>query len=273
MIRLTAGCSLLGAIGLSLIGCTTPGPHERYAATVAQGLAENRKVAPAGAVLGELSDAEAYAVQDRLVARLSGDRGIAGLKGGNMAPGAGPPIYGVLLRSGERPPAETLRLSDFRLLALETEIGFVMGRRIDARIDDIESLKGAVRSIVPAVELPDFPFQSIGGLKSTDIIAANVAARAYVVGAPAAGRIDPNLVEVRLTYQGTEVNRGQGSALFGDQWRALQWIVNASVARGRPIEPGFLIITGTLGRAVPAKAGRYRADYGALGAIEFEIVP
>lgn len=266
--------TLLGAAALALGGCATTDPHERYAETLAKGVSENRKVAAASNILGELSETDAYAVQDRLVARLARTDGVAGLKGGNMTPGRGPPNYGALLRSGRQVSPATLRLSDFRLLALETEIGFVIDRRIDARVDDLEKLRRAVRAIVPVVELPDFPFASVNGMTGTDVIAANIAACGFIEGAARpASATDPNAVDVTLTHDGVEVNQGRGSSIFGDQWRALQWIVNASVARGRPVEAGHLVITGTIGRPIPAKPGSYRADYGALGAIDFTVLP
>jgi 2-keto-4-pentenoate hydratase len=58
---------------------------------------------------------------------------------------------------------------------------------------------------------------------------------------------------------------------MGSQWSAALWLVNTMVEQGWTIKRGNVLMTGALGNMIPGKPGRYRADFGALGMIEFEI--
>jgi 2-keto-4-pentenoate hydratase len=58
---------------------------------------------------------------------------------------------------------------------------------------------------------------------------------------------------------------------MGDPWVAALWLVNVAVKRGRVVEPGHALSTGVIGKRIEAEAGRYTADFGELGVIEFEV--
>ena len=47
--------------------------------------------------------------------------------------------------------------------------------------------------------------------------------------------------------------------------------LNAAVERGHVVEPRHLVITGALGRVVPARPGRYVAVFEACARLELEI--
>ena len=44
-----------------------------------------------------------------------------------------------------------------------------------------------------------------------------------------------------------------------------------ALGQGREIQPGYLILTGALGKITPAEPGDWTADFGELGKIEFSI--
>ena len=147
-----------------------------------------------------------------------------------------------------------------------------MGRTCDRKIESLAQLKAAVREVMPAIELPDLGFADMKALKGVDIIAANVSSRKFILGEPVpVNTADLNALGVVL-YRGEEtVNRGQGSDALGDQWQALLWLANTMIGQGYVLEPGQVLITGALGKMVPGTAGRYRAAYGGLGTVFFEI--
>ena len=43
------------------------------------------------------------------------------------------------------------------------------------------------------------------------------------------------------------------------------------IKQGWRLEPGYIVITGALGKMLPGKPGKYVADYGSFGKIAFEI--
>jgi 2-keto-4-pentenoate hydratase len=76
---------------------------------------------------------------------------------------------------------------------------------------------------------------------------------------------------VKLVSDGETLNQGKGSDASGSQLEALLWLVNSVIQHGGTIDKGSIMITGSLGKVVPASPGRYEARYSGLGNITFEI--
>lgn len=232
---------------------------------------------PASRIEPGMSEARAYEYQAAVVsAMLQRDR-VAGIKGGGMTRPSqirlgGGPIFGVLFRSGSLRPGSTLKLSDYRKLAIETEIGFELGRRIAAPLPDVQALRRHVAAVRPVVELPDNAMEGDGRFTATDLIACNILSRSFIAGPGVApGALNLDSLAIRLTLDGAEVHRAIGSDTYESQWNALLWLVNKAVRQRGPLERGCLIITGALGGALGAKTGRYEADFGALGSVSFSV--
>ena len=128
-----------------------------------------------------------------------------------------------------------------------------------------------VTEIMPAVELPEFAHLGADNkFGAVDIIASNAGARHVILGAARApAQIDVNSVGVTLYREGEVMAQGTGRDVLGDQWQALLWLVNRTVASGWQIEPGQVLITGTMGRPVKLREGLYVADFGRFGRIEW----
>ena len=220
----------------------------------------------------------AYAVQKAYVTRrLMVDR-FAGFKAGLTSVagqkrfGVDAPLAGVLFESGRLTGSPTIDARTFGKLMVETEIGFVIGKTISRPVKDVKTLQGYVHSVMPVIELPDLGFDDMKRLKGVDIIAADVAARQFIIGREQLFQnLDLNSVVVTLSLNGQAVNTGHGSDAMGNQWQAARWLINTMVNQGWAVEAGHLIITGALGKMLPGKPGHYVADYGAFGKIEFEI--
>ncbi|MBE9552134.1 MAG: 2-keto-4-pentenoate hydratase, partial [Proteobacteria bacterium] len=82
-----------------------------------------------------------------------------------------------------------------------------------------------------------------------------------------------NLTKLKAVMKrdGEVVSKGTGADVMGDPWEAALWLVNVAVGQGRVIEPGHYLSTGVIGKRVESQPGRYIADFGQLGEIEFEI--
>jgi 2-oxo-hept-3-ene-1,7-dioate hydratase len=217
----------------------------------------------------------AYEIQAEFVKRREvGGEAVAGYKAGltagavQRAFGLKEAVRGTLFKSMLH-RAGTLHRKDFAGMFIETEIGYRFGRDITEPVDDIGALERAVDMVFPAVELPDLTYTDIKELKGTDLIATNVAARRVLIG-EAAGAGDLNAVTVRLFHDGREVTSGEGKNSLGDQWEALKWTVNNVLTRGGEVKSGYIVITGAISEMVRAEPGRYSADYGDFGKIEFE---
>ena len=218
----------------------------------------------------------AYHVQKAYVdQRLSQDQ-IAGFKAGfstgaaQKKYGLNAPAAGVLFASGKKMGLPLIEKSAFKNLIVETEIGFLMGKSITQPLKDISELYEYIQAVMPVIELPDAGFAEKAS--GVDIIAANVASAKFIAGKEREFKgLDLNNIFVTLYLEGQEVNKGKGADAMGDQWKAALWLINTILQQGWKIEPGQIIITGALPKAIPGKPGKYVADFEKLGKISFEI--
>ena len=226
----------------------------------------------------ELDVETAYRVQKAYVLRRLADDQIAGFKAGLTSEesqkkfGVTFPISGVLFASGRKLNSPIIDKSMFKMLMIETEIGFVVGKPITHPLKEVSELRSSIKAVMPVIELPDIGFTDLKNLKAVDIISANVSSSQFIVGTEKdAMSLDLNNITVTLSLNGQVVNQGKGSDALGDQWNAALWLVNAITKQGWKIEPGYILITGVLGKMIPGKEGKYAVDFGSLGRISFEI--
>lgn len=224
-----------------------------------------------------LSLDEAYAVQ-RTFNGMRADEKVAGYKSAANAEalqrmlGLGGPITGVLFAAGERDVANAVARSGYRTLLLETELGFRAARRINVPVKSIPELRAATTTCTPMIELADPGFDRTR-MTGTDLIAANSASAGFIRGqAQSVSEIALDEVNVQFRRDGETLHKARSGDLMGSQWEALKWLVNRVIELGYVVEPGHLLMTGSLGPAHPAVPGRYVANFAELGAIEFDVV-
>ena len=191
--------------------------------------------------------------------------------------GASEPLAAVLPAGGELKKAEDgyhVKVREYRQPLVEVEIGYRFAERIQHPLPNIEALKAVVSEMMPAIELPDLSHADADKKWTpVDIIASNSGAKHFIVGpGRAPSVIDPNSISISLYRDGEKITEGSGRDALGDQWQALLFLVNRTLASGWTIERGQLLITGTLGKPTPLQKGIYVADYGrALGRIEWFV--
>lgn len=212
-----------------------------------------------------LSVADAYRVQDSLIRRRAGSDPIAGYKTAVNAEaaqqrlGLGTAITGALFTSGSRQPGARIARSTFHALAIETEIGFRLRRRVEFAITDLDALRRDV-DCCAVIELADPAFGRTR-FTGTDLIATNAAAAACIAGPElAAGDVDG--LRIELARDGVTLYQAAANEVMGSQWQALAWLLNQLVARGHAVDAGQLLITGAIGTPQPGLPGAYRASFG-----------
>ena len=186
-------------------------------------------------------------------------------------------ISGVLFARGKVANGEKVSLTDYRKLMLETEIGFVLSQDIDMPIKDIDQLKSTISAILPVIEMPDLAFADLKNITGQDIVASNAIANRYLLGKETKMPVDFSLnqLKISLVHSGETtklaVNQGIGEDALGDQWEALLWLVNDRLESGYRLGKGQFLITGALGKMIPAQTGYYQADFGQLGELTFTV--
>ena len=210
----------------------------------------------------ELGFDEAYRVQQAVVAAVAGDR-IAGRKAGMTSAamrqqfGVDRPLLATLYEAGRLAPGAAF--PSLPGVMLECEIGLV----VDAG--------GAPQSVGPVIEVPRMAFADSDDLTAPNMIACSIAADRFIAGRqlPLLDRYDQ--VQVVLGRNGETLSSAPATEALDGPLAALEWMLEESRLRGFPVADGMLFITGACGGLHPAKPGRYAADYGPLGSIEFTV--
>lgn len=249
----------------------------KYAKSAGEGLKGNGEL-PRFPDEGSLDDA--FFAQKRLVRELK-DVVVSGYKGGAVTEeaqtslGLDKPLTGVLLASGRLNAASkpVIELASAPDTMVETEIGYVIGENIATELINDTQARECVQSIVPVVELPQNYARRMGvsTLTAKDMVALNIGSARYIVGTAKSPPLDPDAIKITLRRDGQTLHETTGASVKGGQWANLRSLLNQITSHGYVVRAGSIIICGALGGPKAGEAGKYQADYGELGSIEFEL--
>jgi 2-keto-4-pentenoate hydratase len=218
---------------------------------------------------------QSYLVQKAFVHLAYGQQGIAGFKSAAVTQeGVDQPYVGVMPRDGVLRSAEQIlvRLSEDPSRWVETEIGFRFGKKVTAPFADVSSLQEAVSEILAVVELPGGSVEGDEPVSWIDLVAININAKQMVLGSGhAPATVNPDAVKITLRHNDQVLAQASGGEAAGGQWPTLLRAANRIISQGYQIQPGQVITNGAVGKIMPAEPGSYRADFGTLGQIEFEV--
>jgi 2-keto-4-pentenoate hydratase len=229
---------------------------------------------------GGLADlSAAYEVQSGYVRRRLGVEPRGGFKIGvtdkpsQARIGVAEPLVGVLFGRGRRENGARLDVKAFRKAIVETEICFVLGAAITSPLPDKAALRAAVATVGPAIEFADNRFAADPPMRGLDLAAADVAASHYIVGTQLpTKRFDFATVTIRVARDGVEIKNLVQRGPEADPFVFGLWLVNRMIKRGWHLAPGDVLLTGLRGEIIEPMPGRYLADYGVLGRVEFTLV-
>jgi 2-keto-4-pentenoate hydratase len=210
-----------------------------------------------------LSLDDGYAIQQAQVTTWTGAGGVVkGYKVGLTSAatrqqfGAAQSIFGVLLDSMFLPEGDAAPFSRFLQPKAELEIAFVLGRRLAGPGVTVAEALAAVDFVLPALEFVD---SRVAGraIALADIVADNAFAGAVALGSRPVRpfELDLSLTGGLLRRDGVIVGTGAGGAVFGSPVNALVWLANALGAQGVALEPGHVILPGSVCAAVPFGPG------------------
>src|SRR5947208_3469423 len=229
----------------------------------------------------DLGMADGYAVQQELVKLLlaDGDR-IVGYKVGLTSKpmqkmiGVDTPDYGPVLGSTVYADGDSVPVSAFIQPKIEAEIAFVLGSPLAGPGVSVLDARRAIAGMTAAVEIVDSRFAD-WRIKLADTVADLASNGAVAISSrlvPLDG-LDPRLIGMVLTRQGSLVDTGAGAAALGDPVRVVAWLANTLGEMGAKLEAGHLVMTGALHAAVPMRAGDvFRAEFDRLGPLTVRVV-
>lgn len=221
---------------------------------------------------------EAYAVQDEIM-RLSGQPA-AGFKVGSTSQEAQRALGTT--EPGSCPvPAPYLHASPARVAvapaqapAVEGEIAFRLGRDLPPRAEAYgrDEVVAAIDAVAGAIEVVGTRFA--GGLsgKGRLLITADSGANiGLVVGKWTRDwrGLDLKTQPVAMRINGQPRGVGTGARALGDPLNVMIWLANQQSRRGRGLEKGTCVSTGTCTGLDPVRPGdSVVADFGSLGTVE-----
>ena len=224
--------------------------------------------------------AEGYSIQALLEKTsewpLFGWKIAATSKAGQHHIGVDGPMAGRILRERTVTPGSEVSLKSNLMKVAEIEFAFRMGADLRPRGApyDVSEVLAAVRSLHPAIEIPDSRYNDFVTAGEAQLIADNACAHLFMLGEAASANwreIDLSAFPVQAvrTRNGVQEHRaGIGSNVLGDPRVALTWIANELSGMGVTLKAGEVVTTGTCMVPIVVLPGDgVAADYGVLGAI------
>ena len=233
-------------------------------------------IPPLTAERPDLSPADAYAIQQVVVARrLAAGERIVGWKIGLTSRamqeqlGVDQPDYGPILTGYLAAEGETIETASLIAPRVEAEIAFRLRAPLRGPGGSVLDVLAATDGVAPAIEVIDSRIEA-WRIRLADTIADLASSARVVVGGcltPVAG-LDLRTVGVVLERRGEVVATGAGAAALGHPAAAVAWAANTLGALGVTLEAGSLVMPGALHASVPAVAGdTFRARFDGLGSV------
>lgn len=234
---------------------SVPGPVAEAARRLREAAASRTPCAPVRDLIGAQDLAAAYAVQEEGTrARLAAGARLCGRKIGLTSAavqkqlGVDQPDYGMLFADMELPDGACVPAGRLLQPRAEAEVAFVLGRDLAMETVTLADLMRAVDCAVCAIEIVD---SRIAGwdIRIADTIADNASSGLYVLGGRPRRLDDLDLVLCGMVAKrnGETVALGTGAACLGNPLHAAQWLANAMVRGGRPLQAGDVLLSGALG--------------------------
>ena len=226
---------------------------------------------------------DAYAVQDGVLAGLTADRGPLG--GYKVAVTAAPmqeamgltePLGGLVHGGQIRDSGCVLSRADFHSPAVEFEVTVRLGADVPA-IDlpyTRETIGQFVGEVMTSFELVDPRGADLGAVGAVGLVADRCLCEGVILGSPVTdwSEIDLSSCEVEVDWNGDVVDSGVTGAAMGHPFEGLAWVANHMARRGRTLEAGQIVLTGSAFAPKPVAAGdtvTYRIEHLGEATVEF----
>ncbi len=139
---------------------------------------------------------------------------------------------------------------------IEPEVAFVLGRPLKGPGVTIADVIRAVDYVMPSLEIVDSRIRDwkIGII---DTISDNASSGGVILGSKVAriDEVDLRMMGCTLHVNGELVETGAGGAVLGSPLNAVAWLANTVGPRGVTLEPGHVILPGSMTRAPFLKPG------------------
>jgi 2-keto-4-pentenoate hydratase len=177
-------------------------------------------------------------------------------KGTQDAFGLYEPAFGFLLRSGARPSGTAFPTSPAIPYGFENELCLTVGTTLQGPGVTLEQARASIAAVAPALEIVEIR----GDLKGDFSLglADNLFQKAFVTGPatrPLPDHVDLSKATVDVFVNGRHSEQALGAEVLGNPAASVAWLANKLAEFGRRLEAGMQIMSGSMTRLYPAKAG------------------
>ncbi|GAA3556050.1 fumarylacetoacetate hydrolase family protein [Amycolatopsis ultiminotia] len=189
--------------------------------------------------------------------------------------GVDQPDYGHLTGSMFHLEHQPIPITRFLQPRIEPEIAFVLGSSLRGPGVTVADAVRAVDFVLPALEIVDSRIRD-WRITLFDTISDNASSGGVVLGSrpTALGALDLRLAGCTLHRNGDLVATGAGGAVLGSPINALVWLANTVGPLGVTLEPGHVVLPGSMTAAQPVKPGdTVVATMAGLGSVTAVFAP
>lgn len=185
------------------------------------------------------------------------------------------PDYGHLLDDMFYLEGAPIPADAFLQPRIEPEVAFVLRRELRGPGVTAAEAAAAVDFVLPALEIID---SRIRDWKITlpDTIADNASSGGVVLGSRRRrlDEIDLRLSGCVLRRGGEVMGTGAGGAVLGSPLNALIWLANTVGKAGVVLQPGHVVLPGSITASVPVRPGDvFTATFAGLGSVTARFAP
>lgn len=152
---------------------------------------------------------------------------------------------------------------------IEPEIAFVLGKPLTGPGVTVADAVRAVDFVLPALEVVDSRIRD-WKIGIVDTIADNASSGGVILGSRpmSLNAVDLRLAGCTLHMDGALVATGAGGAVLGSPINALVWLANTVGPLGVTLEPGHVVLPGSMTRAFAVAPGQsVVANIGGIGSV------
>lgn len=255
--------------------------QEKLGDELYEALSQRRVLEPLSTRYPDISIADAYAVQQHMLARriAAGER-VVGKKIGVTSKavmdmlGVFQPDFGWLTDGMVFNEGEAVSASSLIQPKAEGEIAFLLKKTLQGPGVTAADVLAATEGVMACFEIVDSRIRD-WKIKIQDTVADNASCGVFVLGDRL---VDPRDVDLAtcgmvLEKNGEIVATGAGAAALGHPANAVAWLANTLGAHGIALEAGEVVLSGSLAAMVPVKAGdNLRVIIGGIGSCSVRFV-
>ncbi|MDB5715109.1 MAG: 4-oxalocrotonate decarboxylase [Sphingomonadales bacterium] len=168
--------------------------------------------------------------------------------------GAPEPTDGFLFADTETPNEGIIEFAGLFQPLVEVEIALILDRTVTQLPDNPAALRSAIRGIATAIEIVDSRIQD-WRINYADAIADNGSAAGFVISGETKLSEDHDDFAWDLIVDGKNRNMSSGTAHLDVVLKDFHWLAGKAISIGAPLQEGEIILSGSLGGAVPVSLG------------------